>query len=286
MAATPQRSRAHGTGIFWRPVFYLVLTVISVVTVLPFVFMASTSLTESFTMLSYPPRLVPDNANLQNYYDLVVEFQGGLFPRWFLNSVVTTAAITAGSVLLNTLAGYVFAKKVFVGRSLLFALILSTLMVPAAVRLIPTFQLVRSLNLYDSYGAIILPALASPIGVFMMRQFITGLPTELLEAAKIDGAGELRIFVQIVMPLSKPAMAALAILTAVTAWNDLLWPLIVLPTATLRTLTVGLATLGGQFQVNYGMVMAGSVLSVLPMVVLYMLFQRQFVEGLRTGYGK
>ncbi len=270
----------------WRVVFYVVLTAISVLTVVPFLFMASTSLTTSFTMMSYPPKLIPDNPSLTNFYTLVVEFQGGLFSRWFLNSVFTTGAITIGSVVINTLSGYVFAKKRFVGRNVLFAMILSTLMVPAAVKLIPTFQVVRALHLYDTYGALIVPALASPIGVFMMRQFISGLPPELIEAAKIDGAGELRIFAQVIVPLSKPAMAALAIFTAVTAWNDLLWPLVVLPSPTMRTLTVGLATLQGQFSVDYGIVMAGSVLTVLPMVVLYVLFQRQFVEGLRMGYGK
>ncbi len=286
MAAVLGRKWSGGRLPAWHVVFYAILIAISVVTVVPFVFMASTSFTKSFTMMSYPPQLIPTAPNLANYAELIFEFQDGLFPRWFLNSVLTTAAITVGSLFLNTLSGYLFAKKQFVGRNVVFALILSTLMVPAAVKLIPAFQVARALNLYDSYGAVVVPALASPIGIFMMRQFISGLPTELIEAAKIDGASEVRIFLQIVVPLSKPAMAALGIFTAVTAWNDFLWPLVVLPTAAMRTLPVGLATIRGQFVVDYGMVMAGSVLAVLPMVVLYLMFQRYFVEGLRAGYGK
>jgi ABC-type glycerol-3-phosphate transport system permease component len=142
------------------------------------------------------------------------------------------------------------------------------------------------LHLYGTYWGLIVPGLASPIGIFMMRQFISGLPSEVIEAAKIDGASEMRIFLQIVVPLSKPAMAALGIFTGVTAWNDFLWPLVMLPKATMRTLPVGLATIQGQFVADYGMIMAGSVMTVLPMVVLYVLFQRQFVAGLRTGYGR
>jgi multiple sugar transport system permease protein len=248
--------------------------------------MLSTSFTESFSMMSYPPRLIPSHPNLRNYRELIFEFQDGLFPHWFVNSVMVTTAITVGSLFLNTLAGYVFAKKRFVGRNLVFVLMLSTLMVPTAVKLIPAFQVARLLHLYGTYWGVIVPSLASPIGIFMMRQFISGLPSELIEAAKIDGASEMRIFLQIVVPLSKPAMAALGIFTGVTAWNDFLWPLVMLPKATMRTLPVGLATIQGQFVADYGMIMAGSVMTVLPMVVLYLLFQRQFVAGLRTGYGR
>jgi multiple sugar transport system permease protein len=184
------------------------------------------------------------------------------------------------------LSGYIFAKKEFYGRDIIFSLLLSTLMVPGAVTLIPAFLMVNKLGLFNTYWALIIPGLASPFGIFMMRQFIQSLPSELIEVSKIDGASELRIFWSIIIPLSMPAMAALGIFTVINAWNAFLWPLVVLRSNTMRTLVVGLATVASEFNINYGLVMAGSVLTVLPMLVLYILFQPYFVEGLRMGYGK
>ena len=277
--------------------------VISVATVVPFLFMFSTSFTESFTMMSYPPTLLPDNPSFQNYTEILFRFQGGMFLRWFFNTVVTTSVIVAGSLLLNTLSGYIFAKKRFYGRDIIFALMLSTMMVPRAVTLIPAFQIVNRMGLFDTYWALILPGLASAFGIFMMRQFISSLPTDLLEAATIDGASELRIFGSIVVPLSTPGMAVperwnplpsastqpvqvRPVFAFTAGWNDFLWPLVVLRTNTMRTLVVGLATVQSEFRINYGLVMAGSVLTVLPLLVLYIIFQPYFVEGLRMGYGK
>jgi multiple sugar transport system permease protein len=265
---------------------YVVMGGMSIMTVIPFLFMFSTSFTRSFSMMTYPPTLIPTNPTLENYYEVLFVFQNGLFPRWFLNTVFTTAAITIGSLLLNTLSGYIFAKKDFFGKQVLFALLLSTMMVPVAVVLIPSFQIIRMLNLFNTYWALIIPALATPFGIFMMRQFITTLPSDLIEVAKIDGAGELRIFWSIIVPLSTPGMAALGIFTMMNAWNAFLWPLVVLRSNEMRTLVVGLAGVQGEFSVNYGMVMAGSVLTVLPLLVLYLFFQPYFVEGLRLGYGK
>jgi multiple sugar transport system permease protein len=270
----------------WQGLWYVLMIVISVATVVPFLFMASTSFTKSFTMMSYPPQLIPDNPSLDNYYQIIFEFQDGMFPRWFFNTVFTTVVITAGSLILNTLSGYIFAKKEFYGKNFVFALLLSTLMVPGAVTLIPAFLMVNRLGLFNTYWALIIPALASPFGIFMMRQFIQSLPSELIESAKMDGAGELRTFWSIVIPLSTPAMAALGIFTVINSWNSFLWPLIVLRANTMRTLVVGLATVQSEFNINYGLVMAGSVLTVLPMLILYIAFQPYFVEGLRMGYGK
>ena len=273
-------------SLIWQALCYLVMLAISLVTVVPFLFMASTSFTKSFTMMTYPPTLIPENPSWDNYYEIIFTFQGGLFPRWFFNTLFTTIVITVGSLLLNTLSGYIFAKKEFYGKNFVFSLILSTLMVPFAVTLIPAFLMVNRLGLFNTYWALIIPVLASPFGIFMMRQFIMSLPSELIESAKIDGASELRIFGAIIVPLSTPAMAALGIFTVINNWNNFLWPLIVLRSNTMRTLVVGLATVQSEFNINYGLVMAGSVLTVLPMLVLYILFQPYFVEGLRMGYGK
>jgi multiple sugar transport system permease protein len=237
-------------------------------------------------MMTYPPTLIPKNPSLDNYVQIIFTFQDGLFPRWFFNTVFTTAAITIGGLLLNTLAGYIFAKKEFYGRDVVFALLLSTMMVPGAVTLIPAFLMINKLGLFNTYWALIVPGLSSAFGVFMMRQFISSLPSELIEVSKIDGASELRIFWSIIVPLSIPGMAALGIFTVINAWNAFLWPLVVLRSNTMRTLVVGLATVQSEFNINYGLVMAGSVLTVLPLLILYALFQPYFVEGLRLGYGK
>lgn len=270
----------------WQGVSYLVMILISVATVVPFLFMFSTSFTQSFTMMSYPPRLIPEDPSLDNYFTIVFNFQNGLFPRWFFNTIFTTFCIIAGSLLLNTLSGYIFAKKEFYGKQTIFVLLLATMMVPGAVTLIPAFLMINRLGLFDTYWALILPALASPFGIFMMRQFISSLPSELIEVAKIDGASELRIFWSIIIPLSLPGMAALGIFTLINAWNAFLWPLVVLRSNDMRTLVVGLATVQSEFHPEYGLIMAGSVLTVLPLLMLYVAFQPYFVEGLRLGYGK
>ena len=276
------RVRLSGSQI----ALYLLLGALSVATVVPFLFMAATSFTQSFTMMTYPPTLIPDNPSWDNYREIIFVFQKGLFPRWFFNTVFTTALITGGSLLLNTLSGYIFAKKEFWGRDLLFSLLLATMMVPVAVVLLPSFQIIRVFRLFNTYWALIIPMLATPFGIFMMRQFISSLPTALIEVAKIDGAGELRIFWSIIVPLSAPGMAALGIFTVINAWNAFLWPLVVLRANEMRTLVVGLATVQSEFNINYGLVMAGSVLTVVPLLILYLVFQPYFVEGLRMGYGK
>ncbi len=286
MAASFGSMRSKRATRIWQAAFYVVVIALSVATVVPFLFMASTSFTQSFTMMTYPPSLIPENPSLDNFHEIIFVFQKGLFPRWFFNTVFTTVLITGGSLLLNTLSGYIFAKKSFYGRDLLFALLLATMMVPVAVVLIPSFQIIRVFGLFNTYWALIVPALATPFGIFMMRQFISSLPTELIEVAKIDGGSELRIFWSIIIPLSTPGMAALGIFTVMNAWNAFLWPLIVLRANEMRTLVVGLATVQSEFNINYGLVMAGSVLTVLPLLIIYLVFQPYFVEGLRMGYGK
>lgn len=286
MAANFAGIQSKRNARIWQAVSYLVMILISIATVVPFLFMFSTSLTQSFTMMTYPPRLIPDDPSLSNYWEIIFNFQNGLFPRWFFNTIITTACIIVGSLVLNTLAGYIFAKKDFYGKHMIFVLLLATMMVPGAVTLIPAFLLINKLGLFNTYWAIILPALASPFGIFMMRQFISSLPSELIEVAKIDGAGELRIFRSIIIPLSLPAMAALGIFTLINAWNAFLWPLVVLRSNTMRTLVVGLATVQSEYHPEYGLIMAGSVLTVLPLLALYVAFQPYFVEGLRLGYGK
>lgn len=286
MASSFGQTRSRREQFMWNIAFYVLMLAITVATVVPFLFMASTSFTESFTMMSYPPSLIPQDPSFKNYREIIFVFQNGLFPRWFFNTVFTTAMITGGGLIINTLSGYIFAKKQFYGRNVVFAILLSTLMVPQAVTLIPAFMIINKLGLFNTYWALIVPGLSSAFGIFLMRQFISSLPNELIESAKMDGASELRIFASIIVPLSTPGMAALGIFTVINAWNAFLWPLVVLRANSMRTLVVGLATVQSEFNINYGLVMAGSVLTVLPLVILYVIFQPYFVEGLRVGYGK
>ena len=286
MATSFGSIRGERERAVWNFVSYGILILISIATVVPFLFMISTSFTESFTMMTLPPTLIPEEPSLKNYYEIIFEFQNGLFPRWFFNTIFTTAVITVGGLLLNTLSGYIFAKKEFYGKEITFSIILATLMVPNAVTLIPAFLIINKLGMFNTYWALIVPALSSAFGIFMMRQYISSLPTELIESAKMDGASELRTFWSIIIPLSLPGMAALGIFIVINAWNAFVWPLIVLRSNDMRTLVVGLATVQSEYNVNYGLVMAGSMLTVLPLLILYLAFQPYFVEGLRMGYGK
>ncbi|MGQ9904200.1 MAG: carbohydrate ABC transporter permease, partial [Anaerolineae bacterium] len=185
--------------------------------------------------------------------------------------------------LFDALAGYAFAKRVFPGRELLFALLLSTLMVPIHVTLIPLYLISRSLGLMDSLLGVILPGTANVFGIFLMRQYIKTLPTEMEEAARIDGCSEPRLFWEIILPLCKPAMAALAIFTFVRYWNDFLWPLIILNRPQNYTLTVGVANLQAEFMTDWGVIFSGAAMAALPMIIFFLAFQKYFIEGVRMG---
>ncbi len=183
---------------------------------------------------------------------------------------------------MNTLSGYIFAKKEFYGKNFVFALLLATLMVPRAVTLIPAFLMINKLGLFNTYWAIIIPELSTAFGIFMMRQFISSLPSELIEVAKIDGAGELRTFWSIIIPLSTPAMAALGIFTVINAWNAFLWPLIVMIREDRYTLPVALASLNGQHPTEFGLLMAASVIVMAPVVLVFMASQKFVIRGIAT----
>jgi multiple sugar transport system permease protein len=200
-----------------------------------------------------------------------------------LNSLIIASAITLWHVLFDSLAGYAFAKRKFPGRDILFWLMLSTLMIPIHVTVIPLFIVTNQLRLIDTLLAVILPGTANAFGIFLMRQYIQTLPSELEEAGRIDGANELQVFRHVILPLCRPALAALAIFTFVRHWNDFLWPLIALTRPQNYTLTVGVANLQGEFATDYGIIFAGAALAALPMIAFFFAFQKQFLEGVRMG---
>jgi multiple sugar transport system permease protein len=201
----------------------------------------------------------------------------------FVNSLFVSLAITLGSLLLNTMAGYAFAKLRFAGRERIFQLLLAALVIPAQVAMLPLFLLMKQLGLVNNFGGVIVPALATVFGIFLVRQYARSIPDELLEAARIDGAGELRIFFQIVLPMLKPVLVTLSIFTFMAAWNDFMWPLIVLTDQEHYTLPVALATLSREHIMDVEMMMAGAVVTVVPVLLLFLALQRYYIQGLLLG---
>ena len=242
--------------------------------------MESISLKTSGEASRFPPPLLPTGATLANYHEL---FARTGMARNFGNSLLVSAAITLGSLLVNTLAGYAFAKLRFAGRDRIFQVLLAALVIPAQVAMLPLFLMMKQLGLVNNFGGVIVPALATVFGIFLVRQYARSIPDELLEAARIDGAGELRIFFQIVLPMLKPVLVTLAIFTFMAAWNDFMWPLIVLTDQDHYTLPVALASLSREHIMDVEMMMAGAVVTVLPVLLLFLALQRYYVQGLLLG---
>jgi multiple sugar transport system permease protein len=258
----------------------IVLIPVAVVALFPLYWMITTALTPSASAIRVPPTLFPSEPTLDNFVRL---FEQAPVILWALNSLIIAVAIMVGHVIFDSMAGYAFAKKRFPGKGLLFVLIVSSLMIPVHVTLVPRFILVSEIGLVNNPLGVILPSIADVFGIFLMRQFISSLPSELEDAARVDGASEWQVFWRIVMPLSRPAVATVAIFSFVGAWNAFLWPLIVLSKRELLTLPVGVATLQQEFTQNIGMVMAGAAVGAIPMIILFLLFQRYFLEGVRVG---
>jgi multiple sugar transport system permease protein len=266
-------------GRFLFSPWHLVLIPIAIVMVIPLVWMLVTSLQTLEETRHYPPSLVPSSLQWSNYTDVL---QQAPFGRWFVNTLIVTVIVVIGNLLFCSLAGYAFARIRFFGREVVFILILATLMVPFQVVIIPSFLIVKDLGLIDTLGALILPNLVSAFGIFMLRQFFRTLPIELEEAARIDGASRLGVLFKIVLPLSGPALATLAVIMFLWTWNDFLWPLITIYSAENMTIQLGLATFQGAHQANTNLLMAANVMSMLPVLLLFFFAQRYFIRGIAT----
>jgi multiple sugar transport system permease protein len=269
-----QRRRGHDLRVL------IVLIPVAVIALFPLYWLITTALTPSEAAIQVPPSLFPTEPTIANFVRL---FEQAPVIAWALNSLIIAVAIMIGHVVFDSMAGYAFAKKRFPGKGLLFVMIVSSLMIPVHVTLVPRFILVSNIGLVNNPLGVILPSIADVFGIFLMRQFISSLPSELEDAARVDGASEWQVFWRVVMPLSRPAVATVAIFSFVGAWNAFLWPLIVLSKRELLTLPVGVATLQQEFTQNIGMVMAGAAIGAIPMIVLFLLFQRYFLEGVRVG---
>ncbi|AEW92442.1 MULTISPECIES: carbohydrate ABC transporter permease [Streptomycetaceae] len=268
------------------PLAYLVLTVVAVASLFPLYFAVVAASTSQSRIAQSPPPLVP-GGNLLRNLRAVWNYNGpgahslGLA---LVNSVIVAGAVTAATVLFATFAGFAFAKLRFTGRNVLLTLVVATIAVPPQLSVLPLFQLISGLHWTDHLQAVILPGLVTAFGVFFMRQYLSeALPTELLEAARTDGANSLRIVWHVVFPAARPAMAVLGMLTFVQAWNDFLWPLIALTPTGNPTLQVALAGIGGGYNINEAVIMAGAVIATVPLLVAFALFGKQIVGGVMQG---
>jgi multiple sugar transport system permease protein len=257
---------------------YILLSLGLVTVAAPFLWMVFGSMKTQAELVRIPPTWLPEAPTWDNYSKLFSQLN---FPVYFLNSVIITVSVTILNLLFCSMLGYALAKLKFTGKHFIFLLVLGTLMVPGAVTLVPLFILMSKFHLVNSLSAVILPEAAASIGVFLMRQFMVDIPDELLDAARVDGAGEFFIFSRLVLPLSGPGLATLTILTFLGSWNDFLWPLIVLTSDQKYNLPVALATFAvGQHTTDTGLLMAGAVVVVLPIIVVFLLLQRYFTQGI------
>ncbi|SDU85220.1 carbohydrate ABC transporter permease [Jiangella alkaliphila] len=275
--AAPRRRRRGPSG--HTIAVYVACTLVSLVFVAPFAWMVLSSLKSTGEIYEFPPSILPQEWRWSNYSEA---WNALPFDRFFLNSLIVSGVSTAGAVLTSSMAGYAFARLRFPGRDKIFLGYLATMMIPFPVLMVPLYIIMRSLSLVDSLASLILPAMFTAWGTFLMRQFIIGLPTELEEAARVDGAGFGRIYWQIVLPLITPVIATLGIFTFLWTWNEFLWPLIMINTMENKTLPVGLLAFQtlNPGRTPWHLIMAASTLSVLPLLLMFIVGQRYYVRGI------
>jgi ABC-type glycerol-3-phosphate transport system permease component len=264
----------------WQALGNVVLLLVIFLTVMPYVYMVSASFKPGEELFSIPVQIFPDSLYWGNY-DLL--FGKTNFVRWFFNSVFIGVSRMILAVVISLMAGYAFAKYDFRFKNALFILILATLTLPIYVLIVPLYSMMVAFGWTDNYIALILPLAAQAIGVFLSRQYLLSIPDEILDSARVDGAGEWGIFWRIIVPLSQPVIAVMAILFFTTSWNDYIWPLVVLSEDRMFTVSLGLPTLVGPYSQEYGAVMAGSFLSTVPIMIIFLIMQRRFIEGITQG---
>lgn len=271
-----RRSRKRWSAIL----LHVVLVIGALGTLLPLLWMIAAAFMHPGEANSLPPRLLPQDPTWENFRSLFTRLD---FLRNLINSAVVTTLATVLSVLVNSLAGYAFAKLPFPGRERLFKSLAAALVVPAQVGMLPLFLLLRELGLVNTYAGVLVPYLASIFGIFLIRQYALSVPDDLLDAARIEGAGEFAVFRLVALPVIKPILVTMAAFTFLAAWNDFMWPLIVLSDSSMYTLPVALANLVGEHVQDTELMMAGSLLTILPALVVFLIFQRVYVQGIMSG---
>jgi len=279
IAPAPAGARRRGLRLPFSP-WHLLLFPVAVVFALPLLWMVLSSFMSNAQINQFPPTIIPDSLHVDGWRTVLNDSQ---FPRWFLNSTIVALVTVASNLTFCSLGGYAFARLRFRGSTTVFLLILFTLVIPFQLTMIPTFIVMDKLGIVDTLAALIVPALVLPLGVFLMRQFFVNLPHEVEEAARIDGCSRLGVLIHVALPLAKPALATLAALTFLLMWNDLLWPLIAISSDDNATLPLGLTTFQGQHTQDFSAVMAGNVITVVPVLIAFLLAQRTFIESLTSS---
>jgi multiple sugar transport system permease protein len=274
-------SRTWDMGVAWRTVLlHVLLAAVAGLAVAPLAWMVSASLMPAGSATTYPPPLLPHPVTWANYRELFAHLD---LAHELRNSAVVAGLITGSSLLFNSMAGYAFAKFHFRGRDRLFRVLLLGLFIPPQVGMLPLFILLRELHLVNSFGGVILPSMATVFGTFLVRQYVLGIPDELLDAARVDGAGEFRIYWSVILPLCAPVLVTLAVFVFMSAWNDFMWPLVVLTDSAKYTLPVGLANLSREHVQDTELMMAASVVTLLPVLLLFISLQRFYIRGITMG---
>ncbi|OFZ45725.1 MAG: hypothetical protein A2381_14850 [Bdellovibrionales bacterium RIFOXYB1_FULL_37_110] len=263
-----------------KSLLYLLLLFGLLLTLFPFLWMISTSFKPENEIFQKTINLLPASFTFEHYLKLFKEIN---FGKHFINSLIVSLGITGFSVVINSMAAYAFAKIDFPQRNRLFLLLLITMMVPMQTTMIPSFYILKKMGLLNTFSGLIIPAGASVYGIFLIRQFMFSIPNSLIEAARIDGCSEWYIFWKIIIPLSRPILATITIFTFLSAWNEFLFPLIILREEAKYTLPLALATLNGQFNTDWGLLMAGSVVVIIPVIIVFLLVQKHYIKGLTAG---
>lgn len=272
----PPRRRARLPFSAW----HLLLAPLALIFAVPLIWLALSSVMSNAEINRFPPALWPSHIDLDGYRYVL---GNALFPRWFANSLIVSAVAVVSNLLFGALGGYAFARMRFLGSRLMLALMLATMAIPFQLTMIPTFLVMKSLGLIDTLGALIVPSLVTPFAVFLLRQFFLSLPRELEEAAWMDGCSRLRVLFRIVLPLSRPALSTVAILTFLSTWNDLTWPLIAINHDTRYTLQLGLAGFQGLHHTEWAAVMAGNMITVLPVLLAFVGAQKSFIRSITSS---
>ena len=259
---------------------YLMLGILVAIMLLPLLWMLSSSFKSLDQIFTFPPALIDNKSNFYNYIELFTKYK---FYLPFINSAYISAVYTVGAVFFCALAGYGFSKYEFRGKAILFSIVLGSMMIPFETTMVPLYSVFKNLGWIDKHIGLIIPGLANAFGIFFMKQYVDGVSYEIIESGRIDGCKEFKIFRKIVLPIIKPALASLAIIFFMGSWNSFLWPLIVLQTPEKLTLAIALRSFEQGIRTPFNLIMAGSVISILPLIIIFIIFQRQFINGIMAG---